>query len=270
MPPAQFDIGWDQLRALPLSTPPWAIQRRIADFLDSETARVDTLIANKRRMITLSTVRYESWRERVMVADEDVIWTPLHHLTDPRRPIVYGIVQAGDEVPDGIPYIKTGDVASLRPDRLSRTSPEIDHAYRRARVRPGDIVIAMRASIGLPVVIPPELPIANLTQGTARVASRHDVDSSWLFHALKCRAVQEQCEVQAVGTTFKTLNIWDLRRIKIPTPSTARQRAVGRRIEQGEMQLDALIRRLNRQIELFGEHRQALITAAVTGELDVA
>src|SRR5260370_6242312 len=53
MPPSQFDIGWEQLRLLPVFAPPRAVQARIADYLDSTTTRIDALIAKKRRMIDL-------------------------------------------------------------------------------------------------------------------------------------------------------------------------------------------------------------------------
>jgi type I restriction enzyme, S subunit len=261
---SSFDL-LDELVPLP----PLPSQRAIADYLDAETARIDALIAKKRRMMEVLGERFASWRERVMVLREDVTWTPLHHLTDQHRPIVYGIVQAGEEVPDGVPYIKTGDVADLRPDRLSRTSPEIDEAYRRARVHPGDIVIAMRASIGLSVMIPEELPTANLTQGTARIAARPGVDAEWLIHALRSRAVQEQCEVRAVGTTFKTLNIWDLRRVRIPAVSSDGQRSIADVISRAAEVVASLIASLTHQIDLLIEHRQALITAAVTGQLEI-
>jgi type I restriction enzyme, S subunit len=243
-------------------------QCAIADYLDTETARIDALIEKKRRMVELLSNRFSSWREKVMIYDEDVVWTPLHHLTDATRPIVYGIVQAGEEVEDGVPYIKTGDMMDFRPELLSKTSREIDFSYRRARVVPGDIVIAMRASIGLPVIVPTELPVANLTQGTARVAARFGVDNRWLFHILQSRAVQEQCQNRAVGTTFKTLNIWDLRRISIPTPHSERQTLLAAKVDESSSRMSRTVGLLNAQIGYLAERRQALITSAVTGGLD--
>jgi type I restriction enzyme, S subunit len=250
--------------------PPPAIQRGIADYLDRETARIDALIAAKRRMMTLAYDQFAAQRDLALTETPGMAWTPLQHLTDPYRPIVYGIVQAGEEVPNGVPYIKTGDLTKFRPELLSRTSREIDRAYQRARVGPGDIVIAMRASIGLPVVVPSELPAANLTQGTARVAPRHNVSLRWLFHALRSRAVQEQCDVRAVGTTFRTLNIWDLRRINIPTPSSfTEQERLADVLDDAERRLNKLTAALASQISLLQEHRQALITALVTGQRDI-
>lgn len=245
-------------------------QRRIADFLDTETARIDDLMFRRRRLLVLAQERLVAYRQTVLAQHPEIRWTPLHHLTDPQRPIVYGIVQAGEEVPDGVPYIKTGDLAPLRPERLSRTSTEIDRAYRRARVHPGDIVIAMRASIGLAVVVPPDLPVANLTQGTARIAAGKIFSTEWLFQTLACQSVQEECQVRAVGTTFKTLNIWDLRRISIPVlPShELRQRATNDVVREAD-RVERLASVMESQADCLLERRMALINAAVTAQLDV-
>jgi type I restriction enzyme, S subunit len=260
----------DDVGALRIPCPPLPTQRAIANYLDRETARIDALIAAKRRMAELVAEEFAAQRDLALTQVPGVAWVPLQRLTDPYRPIVYGIVQAGEEVPDGVPYIKTGDLANFRPDQLSRTSNEIDRAYRRARVFPGDIVIAMRASIGLPIVVPSELPVANLTQGTARIAPRKGVSRRWLFHALRSRAVQEQCDVRAVGTTFRTLNIWDLRRINVPTPpSFANQERLADVLDGAEARADELRVALETQIVLLGERRQALITASITDDTRV-
>jgi type I restriction enzyme S subunit len=45
MPPAQFDLPWEQFRTIPIACPDATLQRAIADYLDAETARIDALIA---------------------------------------------------------------------------------------------------------------------------------------------------------------------------------------------------------------------------------
>ena len=265
----RFGLRFEAIADLPVHLPLIGHQRAIAYYLDRETARIDALIAAKRRMVELAKEQLASHREHLLVTDEAVQWIPLHHLTDPSRPIVYGIVQAGEEFPGGVPYIKTGDLPELDPSNLSRTSPQIDEAYRRARVVPGDIVVAMRASIGTAVHVPLTLPTANLTQGTARVAPGKGVDGRWLLHAFRTRAVQEQCSVRAVGTTFKTLNIWDLRRVQIPTPDLVKCSSLAYQMDDRVAKHDRMAAVLERQATLLEERRQALITAAVTGQIDI-
>lgn len=266
----RFGLRQQSIRNTFLSLPSLSEQRRIADFLDRETARVDDLLIQRRRLLVFAQERLVAYREAVLAQHPEVRWTPLQHLTNPQRPIVYGIVQAGEEVPGGVPYIKTGDLAPLAPETLSRTSAEIDRAYRRARVHPGDIVIAMRASIGLAVVVPSDLPVANLTQGTARIAPGKNISTDWLFQTLACQSVQEECKVRAVGTTFKTLNIWDLRRISIPVlPSQKlRQRATKDVVREAD-RVEGLASVMESQADRLLERRMALITAAVSGQLDV-
>lgn len=260
--------SWEAVSDYRMDLPTLDEQSRIADFLDAETARIDRLLALEERLMALVLERFASARERALITSERRT-VPLHHLTDPRRPIVYGIVQAGEEVPDGVPYIKTGDLMSLNPAKLSRTSAEIDRAYRRARVHPGDLVIAMRASIGLAVKVPSDLPHANLTQGTARIAPREGVDLDWVFHVLRTNNVQDQCQARAVGSTYRTLNIWDLRRIAIPTPAARDMAALGMEVEGLSRAADRHMGLLRQKQGRLLERRSAVITAAVMGELDV-
>ncbi|XCM28633.1 restriction endonuclease subunit S [Streptomyces parvus] len=264
-------INASEIGNLPISLPPLKEQHRIADFLDAEISRIDALFDARRSQVTVLDERMESVREETFGGGAaGASPTRLMHLTDPYRPIVYGIVQAGPEFTQGIPYIKTGDLKKMDPASLSRTSPEIHAQFRRAAVHPGDIVIAMRASIGAIASVPAELPVANLTQGTARIAAAPGVDKDWLFQALKTRGVQEQCDLRAVGSTFRTLNIWDLRRITINAVPSARQKVVTRSFSALDRQHRMVRHAAQRQLTLLAERRQALITAAVTGQFDVS
>ncbi|WP_327430486.1 hypothetical protein [Streptomyces sp. NBC_01236] len=254
-----------------LPVPPLDAQRRIADFLDAETARIDRMMSARRSQMALLDERLDSIRDQLFGSpSSDSVPTPLMYLTDPYRPIVYGIVQAGPEVPDGVPYIKTGDLKRLHPHSLSRTSPEIHAQYRRAAVQPGDIVMAMRASIGAVAVVPPELHEANLTQGTARIAPARGVSGQWLLQALQTQRVREQCDLRAVGSTFRTLNIWDLRRINVNAVSAEKQNVVTKQFSVHAVRHALIQGATQRQVSLLTERRQALITAAVTGQFDVS
>jgi type I restriction enzyme S subunit len=280
-------INPEDLGNIPVTMPALGEQRAIADFLDRETARIDALIAAKRRMIEGSVWRLEAERaEVVSVGLSRKVPRPTGHpffphipegwrlrtlgsTTQPGRPIVYGIVQPGPEVESGVRYVKTGDLPDLDESRISRTSPEIAAAYHRAALRTGDIVVAMRASIGTCAVTPPWLEGGNLTQGTARVAPGRDVDRSWLVHVLRSHPMKEQMLYRSVGTTYQTLNIADLRKITLPVPPPEEQRVIAEHLDGEEARHVALSTSLSLSIDLLGERRSALITAAVTGELDV-
>ncbi len=113
--------------------------------------------------------------------------------------ITYGIVQAGPDVKGGIPYIRTSDMKGqvLPRSGYLRTSSEIDSAYRRSKVEPGDLVIAIRATLGKGLLVPDYLAGANLTQGTARVAPSEALSSQFLFYAFNSSYCQESIRLIA-------------------------------------------------------------------------
>jgi type I restriction enzyme S subunit len=266
-----FHISAERVRALPLHYVSLSTQRAIAGYLDRETARIDALIEKKQRLTQLLEERFQ----RLI---HDVVWgevdqpVPLMRRVQWNRPIMYGIVLPGPDVPDGVPIVKGGDVEAQRlsPDRLARTTPEIEAPYARARLHGADLVFAIRGGIGDVELVPPELEGANITQDVARVAPAADVDPKWLQLVLRSAEVRRQVEQRVTGATIKGLNIWDLKRVCVPPSDEHRQRADLARLSAEESRVYKLVDALRSQAILLAEHRQALITAAVTGVLDLA
>ncbi|MEH2184334.1 restriction endonuclease subunit S [Nostoc sp.] len=135
--------------------------------------------------------------------------------------ITYGIVQAGPHVEGGIPYIRTGDMGDdqLSIEGLLRTSSNIVASYRRSEVRTGEIVCAIRATVGKVLEVPVELDGANLTQGTARIAPREDINNHYLLWILRSISTKHQFDLVIKGTTFLEITLENLRKIKVALPS---------------------------------------------------
>jgi type I restriction enzyme S subunit len=266
-----------------------AEQVRLAAFLDRKTASIDSLIAKKRRLIellqekrqALITLAIKSGLNSDVPMKESGVpaigevpahWAlkPLMYLTAYRRPIMYGIVLPGPNVEEGIPIVKSGDCVShkLRLDRLHRTTAAIEAPYARARLEPDDIVYAIRGSIGMAAVVPAELRGANLTQDAARIAPRKGINTRWLLYAVQSGGVWAQLEAGVVGATVKGINIRDLKRPVVPVPCREEQDAIAAHLDRAVSALDATRRRAERGIALLQEYRQALITAAVTAQID--
>jgi type I restriction enzyme S subunit len=107
----------------------------------------------------------------------------------------------------------------LRRDGLLCTSPKIAESYRRSRVSAGDIVCAIRATVGKVLMVPPELDGANLTQGTARIAPAADVDGHCLLWALRSESVTAQIRSIQKGTTFQEITLQRLRSLAVRLPA---------------------------------------------------
>jgi len=245
-------------------------QLSIANFLDSETARIDALGASRLAMLPLLKERLTAAVDHALTAVNGRV-TPLMRLVPDDRQIMYGIVLPGPNVEDGVPIVKGGDVGAgrLHPDVLAKTTQEIEAPFARARLRRGDVLVAIRGSIGEGALVPPALDGANITQDVARVSPRAGIESSWLLYALASTQAAAQMASRTTGATIRGLNIWDLERITVPVPSAEDQRHVAVRLNARCASYERSRTLLTEQIELLREHRQALITAAVTGEIDV-
>jgi type I restriction enzyme S subunit len=286
----RFGLSNRALSDLVLPAPPPATQLAIAAFLDHETERIDALVAKKQRLIDLlqekrtaliSHAVTKGLDPDVPMTDSGIEWlgelpaswtvSPLMRLVTSLRPIMYGIVLPGPDFPGGIPIVKGGDVSPERMvlESLKRTDPEIEARYVRSRLAGGDLVYAIRGSIGATAVVPDALEGANLTQDTARVAPRPGVDSGWLMHALQSSPVFAQLEARAVGATIRGINIFDLKRAVLPMPPQDEQVAIRQYLDLLTRRLDGLQESILEAIERLREYRSALITAAVTGQIDV-
>lgn len=251
--------------------PPEQEQRRIADFLDDQVARLDRGIALRKAQRVALLGRHDAWLDdRLIRSIGEAPSKPLALLADPHRPIQYGIVLPGPDFPGGVPIIKGGDIGSGRifTGPLQRTDPEIDAAYARSRVIPGDLVIAIRGSVGEIAAVPDTLAGANLTQDSARIAPA-GVDAGWLEAVMTSRTVQSRMERFVTGATVKGINIFDLRRVPIPTPDSRRQKELASAAAGHKSTVNSAVAAIDRSDGLLRERKQALITAAVTGQFDV-
>ena len=277
----QIELNRDRLADAPIPVPSMAEQRRIADFLDAETTRMDVLTRALRKfdqdiLERERSLLGEALNAGVSTTGSDLPdrwrWTPLMHLTNQLRPIMYGIVLPGLNVPDGVPIVKGGDVAAnrLALESLNRTTREIESGYARSRLKGGDLVIAIRGSVGEIAVIPEELTGANLTQDVARISVSPAVDADWLRLVLESPIVAHQIQQRVTGATIKGINIWDLKRILVPAPDSNSQTGLAKSVSLHIERHEALRSRVADHRALLAERRQALIAAAVTGQFDVS
>ena len=275
---------------IPILVPPPSEQRAIADFLDRETAKIDVLVAEKQRLIALLQEKRTALITRAVTRSLDpnvpmkdsgiqsLGEIPAHwdvkrlwHLTPSERKIMYGIVLPGPNVDEGVPIVKGGDVAAsrLKPEALSKTTFGIEARYIRSRLKTGDLVYAIRGSIGDVETVPEELDGANLTQDAARVAYTSATHGRWLLYALRSRTVFSQLEAGALGATIRGINIRDLKRALIPVPPRCEQEQIASFLDSETARLDSLSAQIRKAIDHLNELRTALISAAVTGKIDV-
>jgi type I restriction enzyme S subunit len=179
------------------------------------------------------------------------------------KPIVYGIVQAGPEVDNGMPYIKSTDVGGeINISSLSKTSHFIASKYKRSQVSPGDIVFSLRGNIGELSVVPINLSAANLTQGTARISVCESFNKAFIKHAIKSPFVIKRIMRQAKGSTFKEISLEQLRKLEIPIPNFEEHSKIGTIL----CSWDSAILQLDQLLQLHILRKKGLMQKLLTGK----
>lgn len=256
---------------LPVPLPPVEDQKRTVALLDEQTSKIDTLIKEQRALIGMLRQR------RVATIAEALDGYPMTHLrrlVASERPMTYGILQCGEPVDGGVTYIGPSDITGegVSPKRveLRTTAPEIASAYKRSVLAGGDVVVSIGPAYGKVAVVSDDLAGANLTRDAVRVALRPGLaDSRFVVWALLSRQTSEYWDYQIMGATFRRLNLGTLARTPIPLPPIDVQQRIAHHLDEQIAKIDKLIEETERFIELARERRAALITAAVTGQIDV-
>ncbi|WP_169681881.1 restriction endonuclease subunit S [Rhizobium sp. 57MFTsu3.2] len=249
-------------------------QRRVAEILSS----VDGAIAATRAVIEQTRKVKQGVLERLLtkgightrfkqteIGEIPEGWgvVELDGITPPDRKITYGIVQAGPDYPEGVPYIRVSDMGEYQIDEGSvlRTSPEIASKYLRSELQRDDIVFALRGKVGHVLRTPESLIGANLTQGTARIACGGRIISEFLLWALRSPQSERQYKREIKGSTFQELTLGSLKKIRVPLPPVEEQQLLAHRIED----IEAGLRSSERSLLSLLEAKSALMSDLLTG-----
>lgn len=271
----QVELSRQGLRDAPLMLPPLFCQREIANFLDGETARIDELIAKKERLMELLD------EERLGAVDRLISGEP-----GPERRLKFCILrieqgwspQCENRVaePDDWGVLKVSAVnhGRFRPEENKalpagvQVSPELE-------VHEGDVLMSranIRSLLGAVVCVPAFSARLVLSDKLYRIAPVRDcMLPEYLPLALRTRLSRHQIERDATGASASMQNVGQdtIRNVAVKVPSIDRQLelvACSRRIDEG---LRLAVEEIGRAVRKLREYRTALISAAVTGQINV-
>jgi type I restriction enzyme S subunit len=275
--------------AMPIIVPPVEEQRRIADFLDAETAHIDQLIQSfgdlKRLLRQRRMSAVYSLVTKVGSASSKPSGLPWVHDV----PSHWRVARVGFFAKMGSGHtpsrsrlewwrnpkhgwITTGEVAQVRDDRrevINKTREKISDlglANSSAVLHPkGTVVLCRTASAGYSAIMGEEMATS---QDFVTWTCGKQLDPFYLLWCLRAMRPDLLGRL-ATGSTHKTIYVPDLQMLKIPVPPIEEQREIVRSVRASNDTVDALADAVDAQVALLEERRRAVVTAAVTGELDV-
>jgi type I restriction-modification system DNA methylase subunit len=175
-------------------------------------------------------------------------------------------------VDEGVTFLRSQNVydEGLRLDDVVFISVAVDETMAVSRVIPNDILLNITgASIGRSCVVPSGFPSANVNQHVCVIRLEnpsHVAFVGWLF---KSTTIKNQIDHAQNGAAREGLNFAQIGEMPISLPPPSEQEEIARFLDQETGKLHALTAEAQRAIELLQERRTALISAAVTGKIDV-
>lgn len=156
------------------------------------------------------------------------------NLVDPENTISYGVLVPGNDVSDGIPFVRAQDLyLSNHPARPNKTiAPEIEKPYARTRLTGGEILLCVVGSIGKLGVVPDSWAGANIARAVARIKPIPDVLRDYLLLVLQEQSVQNYFTSTTRTLAQPTLNVGMIEQTPIPIPPLAEQRRIVAKVDQ--------------------------------------
>ena len=283
-------MKYEDLRWLPLLVPPAKEQVSIAAFLDRETTRIDALIEKKTRFIELLREKRQALITQavtkgldsdVPMKDSGVEWlgpVPAHWVVTKLKHMASAIIDCPHETPiysdDGTHFVlRTADIADGRVN-LSAAYKVGDAEYakrvRRSSLTPGDIVYGREGERWGHAALVPVGASCCLGQRMMQIRAAPDADPGFLMWQMNSDAVYRQGQLDTLGSTSPHVNVGTIKDFWLAKPPPEEQRAIALWLDAKCAEFDKLSDSVERSIELLDEHRAALITAAVTGQIDLS
>ena len=187
---------------------------------------------------------------------------PLSAVADKSAPIVYGIVQPGENNPGGVPFVQSRDVGGqIDLNALQRTATAIAAQYRRSMIAEGDILFSLRGTIGQSSLTPRELTGANVARGIARIRVNARFDAAFIRYALQSSEIERLIARNANGSTFREISIEELRKLPIPNVPLQKQRKIAAILRTWDLGLEKLTALRKAKVVQAGHLRQRLFEA---------
>jgi type I restriction enzyme S subunit len=233
---AQQNFGPSHLKVTKITLPPLAEQRRIAEVLDRAEA-----LRTKRRV---ALAQLDSLTQSIFL---DLFGDPA---SNPKRfptkllaslvrdddTINYGVVQPGDDLDDGIPLVRVGDLieGKVRHAALKRIAPSIEAAYKRSRLRGDEILVSCVGSIGVVALADESVKGFNIVRAVARIPLAETTSRIFIAAYLSTDFVRRYFTNELRTVSQPTLNIKQISETTVVLPPIELQREFARRIQAVE------------------------------------
>ncbi|MGP5225325.1 restriction endonuclease subunit S [Psychrobacter aquimaris] len=279
-----------QISPYKVAIPPYQEQSLISDYLDHETAQIDTLIEKQQTLIQLLKEKRQAVISHAVtkglnpdapMKDSGVEWlgeVPEHWEVQRFKFMCDQIISGpfGSSITKDM-YVKYG-YKVYGQEQVIANDFEIGDYFisakdfenlSRYKVKKGSILISCVGTFGKIAVFPFDAPEGIINPRLIQAKLNSGNDSFFIRELLKSETVYKQFELLSRGGTMGVINISILNEIIVAAPNKSEQTEVYEYLVEQQNRFNGLIEKAEQAIKLMQERRTALISAAVTGKIDV-
>ena len=265
------ELSGGKLKEVRVPIAPPSEQQRIVAILDEAFDGIATAKANAeknhknskallaRHLQEIFSRRGNGWVSR-----------PLSDLCCEGRVITYGVVQLGEEVPGGVPCLRTSNVRWLRIDAegMKRISTEISDGYSRTILRGGEVLVNVRGTLGGVAVASAEMSGWNVSREVAVApVDPEKINPYFVAYCVGSGVSQEWLAGMKKGAAYVGINIEDLRNLPIYFPSQEDQERLVGHLDVLAAEVDSLASTYTRKLVALDDLKKSLLHNAFSGQL---
>lgn len=292
----QKNLGMSVIDNLMFAVAPENEAIKIANFLDHETAKIDTLIEQQQKLIQLLKEKRQAVISHAVtkglsslnggpnapMKDSGVEWlgeVPAHWVvaqlkfnTLEMQTGPFGSqLHAEDYVDDGIPLVNPAHMidGKIIPDYRVSVDSETWERLSRHQLKEGEIVFARRGDLGRCAIVTKDQEGWLCGTGSLKAKLNHRLTPEYAYLLITSEGVISELSLESKGSTMENLNTETLGRVRLPVPPEAEQADILNYVNKVSGKYETLIDQAISAIQLMQERRTALISAAVTGKIDV-
>lgn len=296
---ARDGLNLDLLGSIPCPIPPLAEQKAIARFLDAKTSQIDGLVAQKRQLIAKLKEKRQALIARTVTrglppeaaeaaglypnretVDSGVEWLgklPSHWKAMRAKLLCLDVVDCKNRTPEYFDdgeylVVRTTDVrdGTLRFEQMLRTDRENFLVWtERGAPRAQDVLFTREAPAGEAAIFDGSQPVCLGQRMMYFRADPKKLDVGFLLFWLYGSAAKGYVDAMSGGSTVTHLRVGQVHDFPVATPPLPEQQAIARYLVAKTSELDGLVAQTETAIDRLVEYRQAMVTSAVTGQIDV-
>ena len=283
-------IGWEELKVIPVAVPSRSEQQTILDFLDEETAKIDALIGEQRRLIELLKEKRQAVISHAITKGFDLSaslkssgsdafdYVPKHWQFRSVRAIAR-VGNGSTPSRENLEYWQDGDIPWLTSTVVNQSEVFEAEEFVTAKalkdchlpiIPPDSILIGITGqgrTRGMATLLRFR---ATINQHIAYVVPRDGTTNvAYLRRVFETLYEKMRSDSDGAGSTKGAITCEQIQKLRLPLPPRDEQDAILRKLEDQLLHFRLLTLEANRAIHLLQERRSALISAAVTGKIDV-